>query len=349
LAAVYRRPLDRITADVRAWIERGLRPSPLVGAPVHEFAVRVAALTPFQVSLRLADLLLATGRLERAAAAFRELALQAPDSAEIPAALGTIALRQGERAAARRHWRAAIDRATTDASLCYRYALLADQAGLPAAEIRPALERALTLDPRFDDARYQLALLESNAGRYEAALAHFERIGQLRADRAHYYWSSVADALTQLGRRQEAVAAAKNAAQHAASAEERRRALQLAHMAQTELAVQFSRDSAGRTQAAAVRAPHGADWNPFVEPGDRIRRIEGVLESIDCAETTLFGIRAGDGLLKLAIPDPGRVQMRNAPAEFTCGPQPQAASVVVVYAAGAAASAEGVIRGVEFR
>ena len=43
----------------------------------------------------------------------------------------------------------------------------------PAGDIRPALERAVALEPDFDDAHYQLALLEKNAGHYEAAIREF--------------------------------------------------------------------------------------------------------------------------------------------------------------------------------
>ena len=86
-----------------------------------------------------------------------------------------IALHKGDSAGARRAWKHAIDQGIADANLCYRYAILADQAGLPAGDIRPALERAIALQPDFDDAHYQLALLEKNAGRYEAALRRVPR------------------------------------------------------------------------------------------------------------------------------------------------------------------------------
>jgi len=49
----------------------------------------------------------------------------------------------------------------------------------------------------------------------------------------------------------------------------------------------------------------------------------------------------------LAIPDPGHVQMRNAPSEFTCGPQ-QPTNVAVDYAATPGLQADGVVRGMQF-
>ena len=90
-----------------------------------------------------------------------------------------------------------------------------------------------------------------------------------------------------------------------------------------------------------------ADWNPFIEPGDQVRRVEGVLREIDCSgEATRIVVETPDARLALTIVDPTRVQMRNAPAEFTCGVQP-GSPVKVVYAAKGAA--EGAVRGIEFR
>jgi hypothetical protein len=74
-----------------------------------------------------------------------------------------------------------------------------------------------------------------------------------------------------------------------------------------------------------------------------MRRVEGTLREIQCGATGLrIGVAAPEGPLTLLIPDPSRVQMRNAPAEFTCGPQAPR-RVTVEYAA------PDVVRGIEFR
>ena len=97
-----------------------------------------------------------------------------------------------------------------------------------------------------------------------------------------------------------------------------------------------------------TRMPHkAANWNPFIEAGDDLRRVQGTLREIDCSTaTTRFVIQSSSGILKLAIADPSRVQMRNAPSEFVCGPQ-EATSVTVEYAA--SETGDGLVRGMEFQ
>src|SRR5258708_3906108 len=161
--------------------------------------------------------------------------------------------------------------------------------------------------------------------------------------RAYSYWSALSYTLNEIDRRDEAKAAALEARKTASTAAERAHAIELGYMADTDLAVRFSRDANGRAQLVTARAPHNqTGWNPFIEPADRMRRVEGTLREIQCSGTSLrIGVNTAEGPLLLAIPDTTRVQMRNAPAEFTCGEQP-ARHVTVEYAA------PDVVRGIEF-
>ncbi len=351
LPAVCGRSLDLIARDLRAWTDgRGFHAMPLGGVATGGVKLEVSAVSTFASRCLMAELLLAIGELDRAETMYRELDREAPRDAGAPAALGTIALKRGDHDGARREWKRAIERGVGDAALCYRYATLASAAGLPAEEVRRAYERTIALQPDHDDARYALALLEKNAGEYEAALAHFRGMRNVAAPRAFHYWCAVADALTQLGRREEAVAAARRASERAGNAAGRAYAAQLAYMAQTETAARFVRDANGRNQLVMTRVPHNTqDWNPFIEPADDVRRAQGTLREIDCSgEATRFLVDTAGGSVALAIPDLSRLQARNAPAELTCGPQP-ASPVTVVYAAGAVGKADGVLRGIEFR
>jgi hypothetical protein len=166
------------------------------------------------------------------------------------------------------------------------------------------------------------------------------------------YWTSLSDAANLLGRRAEAKAAADSALAAAGNAEQREQAQRLALVAETDLAVRFSRDATGRSYLETVRAPHAAlpsasTWNPFIEPGDQVRRVEGRLRELECGKSgTAFVVETPSGVVRLAVPDLQRVQMRNAPPEFTCGPQTPA-PVVAVYAESGAST--GVLRGLEFR
>jgi len=353
LTTVYSKSLDSIAGDVHAWINNRNRftPAPLPALVPEKIRVEVSDVPAFDAQLILADLLLASGRLERAEALYRELARERPEYPDVSAALGTIALRQGDYDRARRHWKQAMDRGITDAMLCYRYAVLAETAVLPADEVRPALERALALDPDFDDARYKLALLEKNARQFESALEHLHGMKIIAPVRAYSYWTAMADASNEIGRRDEAIAAAKKASEHASTPAERALAAQLAYVAQTDLSVAFSRDANGRAQMVTTRVPHNiSNWNPFIEPGDDIRRVQGTLREIECGEKGMrIVVDITGGALTLAIPDPSHVQMRNAPPEFSCGPQP-ANPVTAEYAVTKAPeNGAGVVRGLEFR
>jgi hypothetical protein len=183
-----------------------------------------------------------------------------------------------------------------------------------------------------------------NTGHSEAAVVEFRAMKRITPVRAYSYWSALSYTLNELERRDEAKAAALEARKTASTAAERKHALELHHMADTDLAVRFTRDANGRGQLVTTRAPHNqTDWNPFIEPGDRMRRVEGTLREIQCSGTALrIGVNTTEGPLLLAIPDTSRVQMRNAPAEFTCGEQ-SARSVAVEYAV------PDVVRGIEFR
>jgi hypothetical protein len=345
--------IDVLTRDLRIWVDSGASASvrlPRVSS--DSVAVEVSDVSPLASHLLLAKLLLAAGEFDRAEALFHALdgALDGalPDSAEVSAALGMIALHKEDSEGARRAWKRAIAQGITDATLCYHYAILADQAGLGAEEIRPALERAVALRPDFDDARYQLALLEKNAGHYQAAVEQFQATRMVPDTRAYAYWLALADTFNELGRRDEAQAAAQHASEHATTAAEGARAAQQAYIAQTDLGVQFARDPSGHLQLKTTRTPHQtADWNPFIEPGDDIGRLQGHLREIDCGKTTTIRVEAAGKLVTLAIPDLQHVQMRHAPPEFTCGPQ--TATPVTIEFARARNGNAGVVRGMDFQ
>lgn len=351
LNEVYGKSVEAVTRDLRAWVNQ--RALPVVRLPevVAEAApVQVTELSPFAARLTLAQLLLAVGEFDRAEAAFEALAKEWPDSADVPAALGSVALHRGNAEGARRAWKRAIELGVSDAELCYQYATLADEAGLSADDIRPALQRAITLRPDFDDAHYQLALLEKNARHYEAAIAEFQAMRRIPEKRALDYWLSLADAFNEMDRRDEAISAARHAAEFARTAAQRKRVADEIHLAQTDLNVRFARDAAGNLQLVATRTPHGQpDWNPFIEAGDEMHRAEGMLRAIHCGSVTTIVVEASGKLLTLAIPDLKHVEMRHAPADFVCGEQAQPIPVTVDYAHVTSAGAAGIVRGMDFR
>ncbi len=341
--------VEALTRDLHQWI--GQPQLPVVQLPevvADSGPVEVSDLPPVAARLLLAQLLLAAGEFDRAEPLFAALGQDAPDSAAASVGLGLIKLHKGDSDGARRFWKRAIDQGIDDAKLCYHYAILADQANLPAADIRPALERAVALEPDFDDAHYQLALLEKNASHYEAAIREFHAMRIVAGTRAYAYWLAVADTFNELGRRDEAQSAARHASEHATTPSERARADQEAYFAETDPGVQFARDASGHLQLVTTRMPHQqSDWNPFIEPADDILRVHGTLREIECGSVTTIRVEAAGKLVALAIPDLQHVQMRHAPSEFVCGPQ-SATQVTIDYARTPNSAAEGIVRGMDF-
>jgi len=346
LTRIYGKSAEELTRDLRAWVGQGAPVTVQLPRVLQEAKVlEVSDVAPLAWRVLIGQLFLAEGQFDLAEALFSDLDREAPHLPDISAALGVIALHKGDADGARHAWKRAIEQGIADAGLCYRYAILADQAGLGADDIRPALERAVTLQPNFDDARYQLALLEKNAGRYEAALRQFQAIREVQDARAYAYWLALADTYNELGRREEAQSAGERAAAYAITAAERARAAEQTFIARTDLAVRFAHDASGRLILVTTRMPHQqADWNPFIEPSDDIRRVQGTLREIDCSGVTTIRVEAAGKVVALAIPDLQHVQMRHAPAEFTCGPQDPVATVIVDYAAPG-----GIVRGMDFQ
>ena len=346
IESVYGKPIEAIEHDLHSWVAHGNTKPMALAAPADASpAVEVSQVATADMNLILAGMLLAAGKLDRSEAIYQDLQRGAPDSPDVSAGLGAIALARHDTDEARRLWKRALDLGLKDPAICYRYAVLLDQAGIGGEELRTALERTLALDPDLDDARYKLALLEANTGLYDAAVADLRAIRHVSADRAFTYWCAMADALTGLGRGAEAENAAHRAAEHATSPAERNKASQLAFIARSHLEVQFARDENGNQRLITTRVPDSAsDFNPFIEPSDDIRTVRGTLRDVGCDGDVLrFSIAGPDGLVKVAIPDPRRVRMRNAPPEFTCGPQ-DGAAVTVDYDA-----ATKVARGITFQ
>jgi tetratricopeptide (TPR) repeat protein len=353
LETIYAKPLAGIRSDLETWVRRR-NPEPIVlGAPPR-FAsgeAETAEVSNLKVQLLLAGVLLAAEDLDAAEAAYREVALETPQDPSMLAGLASIAAARGKAGESLALFDSALSNGLADPDLCYRYAVILDRAGGSIDTHRAALARAIGLRPGFDDARYALALLEKNAGNNQAALDQLRAMCAPAPPRAYHYWFSIADALVGLGRNDEAVAAARQAAEFASDAGERYRAAELARTAQTHVAVRFALDASGRQQLITTRVPNDVtDWNPFIEPADDIRRVEGTLREIDCSgPVTRLVVESGSRRIAVAIPDPTRVQMRRAPAEFVCGPQ-SPVDVVVQYAARkTAGNADGIARGIEFR
>jgi tetratricopeptide (TPR) repeat protein len=346
IKGVYGVSAETLLREARERIARGVTPMPLL--PVAEAApVRVETASAFDAALLLAGLRYAAGQIDLAAADYRALASEHPRAPEIPAALGLIALDRQDPDGAVREWGRALALGLRDADLCFRYATLADIHGLGEAPIRAALERAIAIRPDFDDAHFRLGLIDKNTNHPAEAVAHFRAMRTPAPDRAWLYYSQLSDALLDVNHRAEARDAALLAQHFAATSEQRQRAGTLLYLADTEVSVEIAATPDGRREFRAVRVPVNAPpRNPFVEADDDLRSAAATLNHVECADDRIrLIVTIGSGTLSLAVPDPSRVQIRNAGGvkfEFTCGPQPSR-PVLVEY------NAQNILRGLELR
>jgi len=345
LRAVCNRSAETVARDLRAFLAHIPPLVPLPGIGAVAAAAQPVSISPSESRAMLADLRLASGDLDGAEAMYRALGADT-NSADAYAGLGLVELRKENTPAALAAWQRALELGVADAGICYRYAVLADLRNLPAIQVRAALEKAITLQPDFDDAHFKLALMDKNGGQPQAAIDHLRAMRQVPQGRQFSFWSVMAEALLDVGRREDGRAAARQALEAARSDTDRENAAGILYMADTDLAVQLTSGPDG-PHFRAIRVPHGQpERNPFVEPGDAIQRAEATLQSVDCSDTEVrIGVRAPSGEILLSVPDPSRVQIRNTPGvrfEFTCGAQAPR-NVLVEY------NKDHVLRGLELR
>jgi tetratricopeptide (TPR) repeat protein len=352
LREIYSKSLDQIREDLERWIEQPRSTRFVLDKPAALAATLRSELSERQSATLLAQLSLVSGRIEQAKARYEELLQESPNDPDFRAALGAIALRQGNRQEALAQWRQAINDNVKDAQLCYRYALLAEEAGMDMQDVKGALERAIALAPGFDDARYQLALIQNHAGEYQSAVEQLRAMRVPAGARRYAYWMAMGSALTELDRRDEAKEAAREAIQAAQTDGDRALARQLAYTAATDMTVQFATDSAGHPQMVTTRVPHGTtDWNPFIETSDHIQRTSGVVGEVLCGAGKLTGfvLRTPSGRITVDVPDPLHVLMRNSPSEFFCGPMQEKGVEAEYSVIGTAGKTRNVLRGMTFR
>jgi tetratricopeptide (TPR) repeat protein len=240
-----------------------------------------------------------------------------------------------------------------NAQLCLEFAIMGQDAGLPQADVIAALERAVSLDPGLDEARYHLGLTYMNAGRFAAALRHLQALRFVPYRRAFSYYTALAYIQNELGQKTESLRSAAEARRIARTQDEADRATELGWMAESEIVVQMTADKAGRLRRISSKGTMLENWNPFIEPGDKVERREGEIREVICSPADLrIVVATGGRAITIGVPHPERVQVRpagTAVLEFTCGKQ-DGRRVMVEYAAARdpEGGIAGVLRGIQF-
>lgn len=351
LAPLYGRSLAVIESDLEKNARAPKTAVVMPGVPVGEFKVHVSAVSQTDFNLVLAGLVLTSGDVNRAEAAYRSVQTERASDPGVAATLGAIALRKHDEVKALLEWKRAFELGLKDPVLCYQYAVLLENSHAPDEEIAAALRRAIELKPAFDDARYKLGLLESGRQDYAEAVTQLKAVRSVSRARSYGYWIAMASALRALGDRGEALAAAQKAADFARTPDERDYAALVELDTQTDMTVQFARDRDGRLQMVTSRKPHGATrWNPFIELGDSIQTASGPIHKVECkgGAVTGFEIDSAVGLVRVALTDPTHVLIEGGKAEFYCGAS-DGRRVTVQYAATKSTDGvAGIMRGMYF-
>jgi hypothetical protein len=351
LASLYGRSIKTIDSDLRTWIDAPKSAMPLPGVPARDQRLRVSSVNQADSDTVLAGLVLASGDLDRAQAVYQSLQTERTKDPAVAATVGSIALRKHDDVKAILEWKRAFDLGASDPVLCYQYATLLESAHAPDDQIAAALRRAIELKPGYDDARFRLGLLESSRQNYAVALEQLRAMRSVPRARAYTYWLAIASALLETDQRAAAKAAAEKAIAFAATADQREIAALLEVDTETDVTVQFARDSQGNLQMVTSRKPHGAArWNPFIEFGEQIRTVTGQIRKVECSAGAITGFEISytSGTVRVSLPDPSHVLIEGGTPEFYCGAD-DGRKVTVQYAAKPDQDGnEGILRGMHF-
>jgi Flp pilus assembly protein TadD len=291
----------------------------------------VTALPDFDSRLMLADLLVATGRLDRAKTEYRQLEQQQPGRPEVTQSLGYFALAEKDAPLARQYFEKAFAAGEGDPQMCLRLALLEREANQPAEKIVPPLERALHSRPDYADARIQLGLMKIKLGEFAAAIDLLMGIENVTPEQATPLFSGLAYAYLETGD-------VENARTNA------------------QVARKWARNQVETTGVDRLRALIQArgDGPLAPRPGEKLAEVEGVLDRIDCsAEPHRLRLMTGQSPLSLFLPEAAAVeftQPEGGALQLSCGAQ-KPRHVLVVYAPGTVVgnNGAGVVRKLELR
>jgi tetratricopeptide (TPR) repeat protein len=370
LAAAVQSTLGRSIADVQKDLHGYLQSNRLLGAvfDIHleksEEEAEATAPSQFNIDMTLADLLAASRKMEQAKQEYERIAKENPGKPEVEESLGYLAWQGRDEDAARQHFAKAFAAGTTNARMCFEYAMLESRANSVGKTAVEALDRAVKLKPDYTEARLQLGLMKLNTQEWAAALGILGQIGKVNEDQAAWLFSGLAYAQAHMGDRAQARASAEKAKKYAKTPEQTNRADDLLRyldaQEQAEAAAKArseqirTADSIPQPSTQKFEVPDPAKpGNPFVRPGDQLKRVEGVATHLDCdGKQARLRVAVGAKILLFTIDDPQRVLLKHAgdmTFEFKCGPQ-KAFGVAVEYVpeTDSRKPVAGIVRALEF-
>jgi Tfp pilus assembly protein PilF len=290
--------------------------------------------SPYDTELMQADLQFVSQHQAAATQSYAQLKEEDPKRPEAYAGTGYMAVLAGDSVKARTEFQKAFELGTEDAQLCMQLANLDREAKAPVAVVMNELDRAVTLQPDFSEAIFELALLKMDVRDFEQALYLLGRVGLVSPERMTIYRSARAYANLQRGKipgAREDAAAAQRAAKTVPEHEAVERLMKLIE--------------------ARSKGPAAA------HPEEPLIRKEGTAVGLRCAaegspDMSKMGIVVDGKQTLFDLPEAAAVEITKVPgskADLHCGALPPFhLSVEYTPATVANQQAAGIIRRLEF-
>jgi tetratricopeptide (TPR) repeat protein len=294
----------------------------------------VSQVSPYEISLMLADLHASAHHFAEATKLYQQLEDEDPKRPAAFEGAGYLAVLSGDKYTARREFSKAFALGTTDAQLCMQLATLDRQAKQPATVVMDELERAIKLRPDFSEAIFELGIMKTDARDFERASDLLGRVGTVGPDRMVVFRSALGYANLMRGNLTMARTDAQAAQRAAISAAEVQSANRLLALI----------DARSKGPAAVLS-------------GEKVVRKEGMAIGLRCvpAGSSAFakmGITIDGKQMMLDMPAPAAVEIARQPGKpdlLKCG-QLQPFPLIVEYAPASVANQEsaGIIRRLEY-
>ena len=369
---VYAKTTSQVQKDLEQYM-RGTRFNAVIFDVKLEKSAEepdVAPASRLEAGIVLADLLALTQKREEAKQAYYALLREFPKSWEAEGGLAELAWREKELDGAATHFARAVELGSTNARIYYDYASAAQD----GKKRIPLLQKAIALDPGYQEAHRYLAFCLVQDHQYQPAIDQLRQLKSIKAEQAFSHYHTWAYAALQLEKLDEAQTAAEAARKYARSVQDTSTAEDLLRaIADTRDRRKFLSQPPSETAVLSGGRPDGRDMDerPTIlrseqreQPKTLIARsdpalppkpvVRGVLQQIDClGKAVRLRVLANGKAVALAITDPEKVTVKGSPTgtlDLTCGPQ-KAKAVVLEYDARAdpQLGTAGVVTSIEFR
>ena len=223
LLQVYGKSLEQVEADLKHyWPHMAANTASFHLPPRKSLTqLQIKPLSDEEKILALVDLLAAhPATAPEALRTLTELAKGSPNNPLIEEKLGYVAWNMSRVDDARSYFARAVEHGSHHPDMIYRYAVMQKQAGAPEEEVISLFERVLELSPDFDDARFQLALLQFNRQKFSTAAQLLSKLKIIKVEWTCTYYSIMAYCSLESGDMEEAKAFSEKARLSAQTASE---------------------------------------------------------------------------------------------------------------------------------